>query len=228
MREVQTTEQLRGILIAAHNIVLIRDAINRKLCEIDNATARQNAARFMKNPHNKLWLLGLIGFPFLFLAPVMGLSEYTRNIIFMSFIIGAILLQITAGIFHKRKIKKCIKGIERDKTRMRNEVSQMEEQIHTYATFWRAEIVPPEYRNRAALEIMINAINTSRADSWKECTDIYERARMNAEMRNYHERQIRISQEAAHNAGTAADAANASASASKVSAAASVLNLLFR
>jgi hypothetical protein len=222
MREVQSTEQLRDILVAARNIVLIRDAIYGKLYEINNAGALQNAARFTKNSL-KLWLISLAAFPFFIAAIAVPPKDKAIPIfMFIAIIVAAIVAQVASNKSHARKIEEYINGIETDKTRMRHEVSQLEAQVRTYTdTFWCAEIVPPEYRNQRALEIMINAINASRADNWKECTDIYDRACMNAEMRNYQEQQIRISQEVAYNANAAANAAG-------VAATASVLNLLFR
>jgi hypothetical protein len=207
MRQVETTEQLEWILEKSKHIIKNRDdyyEANRNY--IENSDKEGNLNQEYENVSKPGAIINasisvfLMGVFFLLFIPIIYLI-YVAAII----LISSILIAIGIIKLNQKKIKNQynlqITNVDNYKNIMINIEHELENQQNF---FWCAEIIPIEYRNQKAVEIMLSAIRKSRADNWKECCDIYDKECERQDMRKYQAAQLALSQEAATNSKWAA------------------------
>jgi hypothetical protein len=239
MREIQSLQHLYDILGAAYEVVNLRDMIYERFFGINAAGKEIETIEYMqknmfrdrsinmfgyKNKskighERRVEYLRKTGFYKYYVLMCLPLLPFCFLYItgFLVFLISEVIC-ISACIYSIRKYKENVKKFKAETEAMKAELEQEKVQFENQAralqnVFWCAEVIPSEYRNVKAINIMRNAIHSSRADNWKECCDMYDKACLAQEMREYQEEQLRLLHEVATNAQVAATMAGISATA---------------
>lgn len=107
----------------------------------------------------------IIGFVFAFLAVYFALLPYPKlEVGFIIVLLSVFVGKISERIFIKRRLKSCVPKIEE-----LNTIVNL-----TNDEFERTSIVPLKYWDEAILIKMIGYIQDRRADSLKDCINLYE------------------------------------------------------
>jgi hypothetical protein len=215
MRQVETTDQLEWILKKALLIINKRDEYYEATKEHMEYRSKANEqARIHQNATGcggiafAVLMSGIAGFAVGGVTYGLTLSAAPSVIIGL---ILAVLLALAIIKIEQARAEKNYTGYDDIAKGIEHKMERTETAIKNQQNlFWCAEIIPIDYRNQKAVEIMLSAIRKSRADNWRECCDIYDKECEREEMREYQAAQLALSQEAATNSKWAAAGAWAS------------------
>jgi uncharacterized membrane protein len=209
MREVESIEQLEYIFQNAAKVIELRDEIYMNYGKIEKTKEEQDKQTVIqKQTRRGLWIYGIM------LVIMLAIFIYISILAGRVVINGGIILPVIVVIFmlsQKSSANKKKQNFEIMQSATRDTISKLEKRARELSDIvWCAEIIPIEYRNQKAVRIMLTALQSSRADNWKECLDVYDKECRKQEMREYQAAQLALSQEAANNTAWAAAGAWAS------------------
>jgi hypothetical protein len=216
MRQIEGVEQLEQVLNKSYEVIKRRDNLYYMFeMKLRNDEAIENLKKLRKKrTDGGMAILLLILTPIVTLFPA-NFTEYAVDDIipiphlgFWIWLIYSVLLTALIMVIIALAINGKIKKIKANEPALLHNIEVAKSQLlEAQEIFWCMEVVPSEYRSQKAMEIMLNAIASSRADDWKECCNIYDAACQRDEMRQYQAEQLAMTQRAANNAEWAADAA---------------------
>jgi ABC-type multidrug transport system fused ATPase/permease subunit len=209
MREVESTEQLEWILEKSLSVIEKRDEYYRATkIYMDYRAKAKEQQRLHKNATGSFMIgLGImIGGA---IGLIMGLLTYAITLSWVTALIFWLIATVilTVIFINRERSRAAIKysAFDINSEEIKHSMEKTELAISKQKNwFWCVEIIPVEYRNQKAVEIMLTAVRNSRADNWKECCDIYDKECRKQEMREYQAAQLALSQEAASNTAWAA------------------------
>jgi hypothetical protein len=230
LREVENASQLEYILKNAKYVIETRDNLYEVISMTDNSNMtlsnKKNVLNSTKSYSKFFVVVGalVIIFGLCLCAIMISSSPHNTGLLFFGLVpmgVGAICVLISMYKLDKSKceiqeIESEIENAPQTKQHLLDEAKEKCEKIKDVV--WCAEIIPVNYRNFHAIDIMYTAVHDLRADTWKECTKIYDEKCAEEAQQAYREMSLSIqesslrynekildeSRRAANNAGWAA------------------------
>jgi hypothetical protein len=181
-----------------------------KMCHFgsDKFVTREDDGTYNANDFIKrmkfIFIGTLIGFGILFLVMKMPIAFLLLIELIMAafFVVCVILLSKVA----KNKAVKLQNTVELELIEIKKPLTPLFDEIaQTMASSNYLNLIPSQYRNSIALSTMLNYLNSGRADSWKECTKLFEEQLHNDRMLQSQLETQRNSEIAAENSSIAAE-----------------------